>query len=177
MNKTVPELLREGAKTYEERNAIYGDNYKHWGHAMAAMFPNGLTLKTADEWNRFGVFVQIASKLTRYAESMTRGGHIDSAHDMCVYSAMLEELTRAEEGKHPGAVSVGETPMKLGFGSLRGAERLGEFLLAARRVVELILARPVGASGALPIGLREEAETVADFLRGEGMEVKPGRSS
>jgi hypothetical protein len=91
--KTVPEILTEAAKTYAERNKVYGDNYKHFGSAMAAMFPNGLTVKSADDWNRLGILVQIVSKVTRYANSF-ENGHIDSAHDACVYSAMLEELTR-----------------------------------------------------------------------------------
>ena len=94
--KSVPELLRDCAQTYEERNRVYGDNYKKFGHVMAAIFPNGLRLETADEHNRFGVFVQCLSKLTRYAESIERGGHPDSAHDLSVYAAMLEELTDAD---------------------------------------------------------------------------------
>jgi len=93
--KTVPEILRDCASTYEERNKIYGDNYKKFGHAMSAIFPNGLCLYTAEDFNRLGVFIQCLSKLTRYSEALTRGGHQDSAHDLSVYAAMLEELTDA----------------------------------------------------------------------------------
>jgi hypothetical protein len=32
-------------------------------------------------------------KVTRYAAQFENGGHLDSAHDACVYAAMLEELT------------------------------------------------------------------------------------
>lgn len=85
--------LERGAATYRERNALYGDNYKHFGMVMAGMFPEGLTLETPEDWNRLGVFVQAASKMTRYAQNFTRGGHADSAHDLSVYAAMLEELT------------------------------------------------------------------------------------
>ena len=91
--KSVPELLRECAMTYEERNRVYGDNYKKFGHVMQAIFPVGIKLQSAEDHNRFGVFVQCLSKLTRYAESMNRGGHPDSAHDLSVYAAMLRELT------------------------------------------------------------------------------------
>lgn len=90
---SVPDNLRNAANTYEERNKLYGDNYKNFGNVMEAMFPEGLLLNEADDWNRFGVFTQIVSKLTRYAVNLTDGGHTDSAHDMVVYSAMLEELT------------------------------------------------------------------------------------
>jgi hypothetical protein len=91
--KSVPEILRECAATYEQRNKIYGDNYKKFGHAMASIFPNGLDLRTAEDFNRLGIFIQCLSKLTRYSEALSRGGHQDSAHDLAVYAAMLEELT------------------------------------------------------------------------------------
>lgn len=90
---SVPEILTQAAQTYEERSRVYGNNYRQFGHAMAAMFPNGLTVKSPEEWNRLGIFIQVMSKVTRYANSF-EAGHIDSAHDACVYAAMLEELTR-----------------------------------------------------------------------------------
>lgn len=87
------DILDAAADTYRERNKLYGDNYKHFGAACVAMFPHGLTLRTAGDWNRLGVFIQATSKLTRYAQNFSRGGHIDSAHDLSVYAAMLQELT------------------------------------------------------------------------------------
>lgn len=91
--KSVPEILRECAMTYEERNKSYGDNYKKFGHVMQAIFPDGIALVTAEQHIRFGVFVQCVSKLTRYAQTLEYGGHKDSAHDLAVYGAMLEEVT------------------------------------------------------------------------------------
>ena len=93
MTKSVPELLRACATTYEERNKLYGDNYKKFGRVMEAMFPAGLTLNTIQDFNRYGIFVQCVSKLMRYGENLDKGGHQDSAHDLSVYAAMLEELT------------------------------------------------------------------------------------
>lgn len=96
---TVPELLRAAAQTYDERSRVYGDNYKHFGAVMAGCFPNGLVIASEDDWCRLGILVQIASKLTRYAQSFA-DGHVDSAHDTIVYAAMLEELTRIrQEGR------------------------------------------------------------------------------
>jgi hypothetical protein len=92
--KSVPELLRAAAATYEERNLLYGDNYKHFGAVMAGLFPDGLTIRTPDEWTRFGLLFHIVSKASRYAINLTRGGHKDSAHDISVYAAMLEEMTK-----------------------------------------------------------------------------------
>lgn len=90
--KTVPEMLREGADTYEERNKLYGDNYKRHGLVMSALFPNGVQLNTMDDHNRFGILTQKVAKLTRYCQNFTTGGHADSLHDDMVYTAMLAEL-------------------------------------------------------------------------------------
>ena len=90
---TTPEILREAANTFQLRNNLYGDNYKQFGHIMQVLFPDGLPCRTADDYNRLGLLVQCISKLTRYAANMPEGGHQDSAHDLCVYAAMLEEMT------------------------------------------------------------------------------------
>jgi hypothetical protein len=95
MNKRAPEILEEAAKTYRERNALYGDNYLKFGRIMKEMFSD--TEITVDGFNRLGVFVQCLSKLTRYAENMDKGGHFDSALDLSVYAAMLAELTKEEK--------------------------------------------------------------------------------
>jgi hypothetical protein len=92
--KKVSDILQEAATTFAQRNAIYGDNYKNFGHVMHSMFPDGFKVNSPDDWNRLGIFVQIVSKVTRYAAAFDNGGHQDSAHDACVYSAMLEELTK-----------------------------------------------------------------------------------
>lgn len=89
---TVPDMLRQSAETYEQRNKLYGDNYKRFGHIVALLFPNGIHLESEDDHNRFGVFVQIISKLTRYAENFRELGHDDSLLDMTVYATMLREL-------------------------------------------------------------------------------------
>lgn len=95
MNKRAPEILEDAAKTYRERNALYGDNYLKFGRIMKEMFSD--TEITVDGFNRLGVFVQCLSKLTRYAENMDKGGHYDSALDLSVYAAMLAELTKEEK--------------------------------------------------------------------------------
>ena len=94
---TVPELLRAAAATYEERNAVYKDNYKRIGAIFCEMFPEGLSVNTPEEWNRLFLLVQSVSKVTRYASQFSFGGHLDSVHDAIVYSAMLEELTLGEK--------------------------------------------------------------------------------
>jgi hypothetical protein len=90
--KNAADYLSEGAATYRERNAVYGDNYKQFGNVMKGLFPKGLRASTVDEFNRLGVLVQVVSKVSRMAENFNRGGHADSTHDLMVYAAMLAEL-------------------------------------------------------------------------------------
>jgi hypothetical protein len=102
--KTVPEMLREAAATYEERNKLYRDNYKNFGRVMAGLFPKGLDCADVDDFNRLGTLIQIVSKLTRYCVNFERGGHDDSLLDLAVYSQMQRELdlmVRSAEESHP----------------------------------------------------------------------------
>jgi hypothetical protein len=92
--KTVPDMLREAAAVYEERNTLYSDNYKRFGSYLAHMFPSGIMVETPDDWNRVGLFMHIMTKVSRYAENWDRGGHDDSLQDLVVYATMLREIDR-----------------------------------------------------------------------------------
>lgn len=100
--KTAAEILDEGAATYRQRNAVYGDNYKNVGGAFAALFPRGVTLKTVDDHNRFHILSLMIVKLSRYANNWNKGGHADSMHDNTVYSAMLEIIDQEIKERSPG---------------------------------------------------------------------------
>lgn len=98
---SVPNSLRDAAKIYEERNKVYGDNYKHYGAVVQSLFPDGIVLDTDDEHNRFGVLTMMMSKFTRYAQNfkpvheegvLQHVGHADSLDDLAVYCMMLKEL-------------------------------------------------------------------------------------
>jgi len=94
--KRAPDFLEAGAETFRQRNAVYGDTYLEFGRMCAAIFPDGLHVDAGDAegFNRLGVFVQALSKVARYAANVNKGGHQDSAHDLMVYAAMLEEVTK-----------------------------------------------------------------------------------
>ena len=94
-------FLRSGAVTFASRNGIYKDNYKRLGALMVALFPNGITINREIDWNRFGVFMPLMTKLTRYCENWSNGGPADSMHDLMVYAAMLQELDelRRQQGE------------------------------------------------------------------------------
>lgn len=85
-----------GARTYQQRNKLYGNNYKEFGRALLALFPQGElpTLRTAADVNRFTILSTCLAKLQRYAVNFGAGGHADSLHDLMVYAAMLQQLDR-----------------------------------------------------------------------------------
>jgi hypothetical protein len=94
--ETAPDpasMLSAAAETFKQRNNLYGNSYLAFGAAMAALLPAGIELQGEEAFARFGVFTQCVSKITRYAAQLQAGGHQDSAHDLCVYAAMLETLT------------------------------------------------------------------------------------
>lgn len=82
--------LEAMAKTFRERNAVYKDNYKMVGRVMEAFFPDGVTLKTQDDFNRWHLFELKIIKLTRFVNSGLL--HPDSLTDDGVYSAMILRL-------------------------------------------------------------------------------------
>lgn len=84
--------LENAAKTFEQRNAVYGDTYKRHGDVSLALFPEGVDLRTAEDQNRYACLSMIVGKLARYATNFEEGGHEDSLHDISVYAAMLNEL-------------------------------------------------------------------------------------
>lgn len=88
------DLLNEAAKTFQERTAQYGTLYKASGPIYAALFPDGLALKTPKDFVRFGLLNHTINKIARYARAMPEGGHEDSARDLTVYAAMLQEMTK-----------------------------------------------------------------------------------
>lgn len=97
--KTVPQMLRDAANIYEQRNAIYGDNYKHVGEVLMGLFPRGLVIQTAEEFNRFHLINHMLGKLSRYCQNIKAGGHNDSLDDLSVYAMMARECDSDEASK------------------------------------------------------------------------------
>ena len=92
----VPAKLRDSAKLYEDRNAVYGDNFRMVGKVMVSLFPNGMVLKTEEDHNKYHLFVLKIVKLTRYAVNY-RQGHMDSLDDDIIYTAMIAALDNEAE--------------------------------------------------------------------------------
>lgn len=88
------DVLFSMGHTFKERNAVYGNNAEVTGRVLAALFPNGVVLKTPGDYEIWHLFELIIVKLTRFTNSGLK--HEDSIHDMAAYCAMVELLI----GKH-----------------------------------------------------------------------------
>lgn len=96
--KSVPEMLRSAAEVFEQRNSAYSDNYKHAGEALMGLFPRGVVVQNAEEFNRLHLILHMYSKLSRYCMNLKNGGHEDSLVDIAVYATMAREVD-AEDAK------------------------------------------------------------------------------
>lgn len=94
--KPVDQALSDLGDIFKQRNSLYGDNYKRFGPSLMSMLPAGVKIETANDMNRFALFVMIFSKVTRYANQFASGGHPDSLDDLSVYAQMLRELDAAD---------------------------------------------------------------------------------
>jgi len=106
---TVADRLRELAKLNEQRDDFYGENYKQAGAVLKALFPQGITLRTEEDFLRFHLLVHIAGKLSRYTARFKLGGHAGSMDDTSVYAAMLRQYSTEEESDGHNA-AVREAP-------------------------------------------------------------------
>lgn len=90
--KKPSETLRELANLQELKDAEYGADWQKFGERMAVMFPRGIHLHEPADFGRFALMVWMMSKLSRYANNFTAGGHPDSLKDLAVYATMLEAV-------------------------------------------------------------------------------------
>lgn len=93
------DILRGAADIFERKSKEYGNNYKQIGHVMAALFPEGLTIRTPQDWNKLHLFLLGMVKKTRYSQNFF-AGHADSLLDNIVYGAMLAEVD-ADSAERP----------------------------------------------------------------------------
>lgn len=91
----VAEALEKMAGTFRERNAIYGDNWETVGRMMTALYPSGITVHGEAAFNVHVWLSLIIGKLSRFVNSGHT--HLDSLHDIAVYTAMLEQYVTLEE--------------------------------------------------------------------------------
>jgi hypothetical protein len=95
LNEDVPAMLTEMTQTFRDRNSTYGDNYLLLGRIMAALYPDGITLKTEDDFIRYHWLDWAIGKLTRWVRAGMN--HDDSIKDAAVYLTMLAAWSKTHE--------------------------------------------------------------------------------
>jgi hypothetical protein len=84
-------LLEELAGRFRERNGKYKDNWRNLGDVMVALYPDGITLRTHEDFVKFHLLEWTIGKLTRYVNSDDG----DSIEDGAVYMAMIGSYIRS----------------------------------------------------------------------------------
>jgi len=92
---TAADILESGAATHRAKNAEYKDANVLVGKIMEILFPNGVTLRTAADFEKWHLFELLVVKLTRFVTSELE--HQDSIHDLMIYAAMIESLLPKEK--------------------------------------------------------------------------------
>ena len=110
--KTVPEALAALAQSYVDPTD--SDPNLHVGKALFGIFPRGVHLKSAVDFNRFALLVQAQMNLVRYAQNMARGvGEPDSLNALSLnaqvlqhFDALINEATAALKSEHVRAAAA-----------------------------------------------------------------------
>lgn len=97
--ETVSESMTNAAELFFRKNKDYGDSYKRTGEIMTMIYPNGINLKTAEDFNQYNVLTIMIGKIVRYTN--TKGSDVinhesvkDTLTDLGVYAFMLKDLQR-----------------------------------------------------------------------------------
>lgn len=100
----VDDILISFAELFRTKNAEHGSAYKKIGIILENLFPNGLTLKNSNDFNKFTTLVQMFYKLTRLCNTcfdkdklLLHDSRWDSPQDLSVYAAIFCELLAEEE--------------------------------------------------------------------------------
>lgn len=95
MTAKITDILDKAKETHLNRSKEYGHGYDKIGKVLLSFFPDGIHLKTESDMSKFSTLLMCITKIHRYAESLSAGcgGHVDSAHDLINYAAILEYKT------------------------------------------------------------------------------------
>lgn len=96
-------ILDDMAATYRERNSLYKANYLKVGKILAILYPDGVHLKTPEDFTRWHFIDWMIGKLSRFSVNH----HPDSIHDLAVYAAMIEGWLKHERKEGGG---INEAP-------------------------------------------------------------------
>jgi hypothetical protein len=83
--------LEDAIEIFKTRNARYKDSFSRWGPVFQALFPDGIEIHSADDWNRITCLGHLIDKLIRYTTFFDEP-HADSILDLGNYAFILRGL-------------------------------------------------------------------------------------
>jgi hypothetical protein len=90
-------VLEEMAETFRKKNTQYGDNWEKVGHMFVTLFPDGMMLRTYEDFVKFHFISWIIGKLSRWSYDESD----DSLHDAGVYISMFQAFSKmVNEDEH-----------------------------------------------------------------------------
>jgi hypothetical protein len=101
--KDLQDVLAAAMKTANDRSHQYQDSYWRHGAVMAALYPDGVRLETANDHTRFVILSMVVAKLVRY--TVNPAGHQDSIHDTGVYAFILETIDKKLQQQPSGGAT------------------------------------------------------------------------
>lgn len=93
-DNSIPAIFNKQAQTFLKKQEEYGESYLQHGKILASLFPDGLTLNGEEDFVRMGLLNAQVVKLNRYCNNFPLSTHIDSLHDLSIYTTMLESVDR-----------------------------------------------------------------------------------
>lgn len=88
--KTVPQALSDLAKGYSDQGrAGEEEHLLHLGKTLLGMFPLGLQLRSAVDFNRFALLIHMQGNITQYAQALARGLNAPAALDQLSVNAQM----------------------------------------------------------------------------------------
>lgn len=103
----VIENIETRKKTFESKNADYGESYVKSGMILESIFPDGIQLKTWRDHCSYQIVIRKLDKILRYLnlrfvakDQKVKSEKIsDTLGDDAIYSFMLAELEEEENGE------------------------------------------------------------------------------
>lgn len=104
MKKDSPaDILKQASELFEKKNSEdnYKGSYEKYGDVMMGLFPEGLTIKSRNDWIAFGIFTMIISKILRLSavifgkdREKSVEKREDNSLDLTVYGSMLTSVLK-----------------------------------------------------------------------------------
>lgn len=105
--RTIAEDMKEAVDVLIRKDKDYGNAKEVGGRIFELLFPDGITMKTAQEFNEHSTLIHIISKLVRYC-NLRRGGERvnfesinDTLLDLGNYAFMLKNMVGASAKENP----------------------------------------------------------------------------